>query len=375
MQQVNVTTCEPLSYDTAAGDMPEASRKPAREVCKPGAHFPESTAVPNVLLIGDSVASGYQSFVRDELTGVAQVQLSPWLFSENPVDGAGEPGYFAMCAQPSCPQAALAARATHCSAQRGLGRSGRCSEYMLRAPDGTPLRPDVVWFNFGFHSLNENAVRPEYGLRNYESVYEADLDRVTSVLANWSRDPRHGDSPPTLIFGLTTPMLFSVHADDVIRRHNVRLAPPETWPCRPPSCACLSAPHSRRVTAGPSPRHHEQVWGRHGGHARANSNAGSHRRWARHHTSRHVLAWPHTPHPPTHPPSRNAPWQCGEPLQRQGCFGDPECWAPHCAPDGYAWLARTVIAPAIRRALQIRTGARNARRTRDTRVVIQPGRS
>ena len=101
-----MTTCEPLSYDTAAGDMPEASRKPAREVCKPGAHFPESTAVPNVLLIGDSVASGYQSFVRDELQDVAQVQLSPWLFSDNPVDGAGEPGYFAMCAAPS-PQAAL----------------------------------------------------------------------------------------------------------------------------------------------------------------------------------------------------------------------------------------------------------------------------
>lgn len=73
---MNVTTCEPLSYDIAAGDMPEASRQPAREVCKPGAHFPESTAVPNVLLIGDSVASGYESFVRDELMGVAQVQLT-----------------------------------------------------------------------------------------------------------------------------------------------------------------------------------------------------------------------------------------------------------------------------------------------------------
>ena len=105
---------------------------------------------------------------------------------------------------------------------------------MLRAPDGTPLKPDVVWFNFGFHSLNENAVRPEYGLRNYESVYEADLDRVTSMLTNWSLDPRHGESPPTLIFGLTTPMLFSVHADDVIRRHNVSLASAaHKWPCLP----------------------------------------------------------------------------------------------------------------------------------------------
>ena len=74
---------------------------------------------------------------------------------------------------------------------------GRCSEYMLRGPDGTPLRPDVVWFNFGFHSLNENAARPEYGLRNYESAYEADLDRVAGVLTNWSRDLRHEHSPPT----------------------------------------------------------------------------------------------------------------------------------------------------------------------------------
>lgn len=71
----------------------------------------------------------------------------------------------------------------------------------------------------------------------------------------------------------------------------------------------------------------------------------------------------------THKPSCNAPWQCGEPLQRQGCFGDPECWGPHCALDGYAWLARTVIAPAIRRALQMRIGAPHARRTREKRVV------
>ena len=111
---------------------------------------------------------------------------------------------------------------------------GRCSEYMLRGPDGTPLRPDVVWFNFGFHSLNENAARPEYGLRNYESAYEADLDRVAGVLTNWSRDLRHEHSPPTLLFGLTTPMLFSAHADEVIRRHNVRLArAAQAWPGRP----------------------------------------------------------------------------------------------------------------------------------------------
>ena len=84
------------------------------------------------------------------------------------------------------------------------------------------------------HSLNENAARPEYGLRNYESAYEADLDRVAGVLTNWSRDLRHEHSPPTLLFGLTTPMLFSAHADEVIRRHNVRLArAAQAWPGRP----------------------------------------------------------------------------------------------------------------------------------------------
>lgn len=128
---MNVTTCEPLSYDTAAGDMPEASRQPAREVCKPGAHFPESTAVPNVLLIGDSVASGYESFVRDELMGVAQVQLSPWLFSNNPVDGAGEPGYFAMCASPAHKRRlAVALRAA--ARPTSLLSTGRAPRQVLR---------------------------------------------------------------------------------------------------------------------------------------------------------------------------------------------------------------------------------------------------
>ena len=99
-QNLNVTTCEPILSNYIAGITPESSRKSAREVCKPGAHFPESTTLPNVLIVGDSIASGYEVFVRDELKGLAQVQLSPWLFSDNPVDGAGEPGYFAMCAHP-----------------------------------------------------------------------------------------------------------------------------------------------------------------------------------------------------------------------------------------------------------------------------------
>ena len=178
---------------------------------------------------------------------------------------------------------------------------GRCSEYMLRGPDGTPLRPDVVWFNFGFHSLNENAARPEYGLRNYESAYEADLDRVAGVLTNWSRDLRHEHSPPTLLFGLTTPMLFSAHADEVIRRHNVRLArAAQAWPGRPlhlPS-ACLT-----RVRDAASSQDQARAIMRKYGVATVDMHAPVIEQVATHaarHTSRARLAPHATPTRPTH---------------------------------------------------------------------------
>ena len=77
----------------------------------------------------------------------------------------------------------------------------------------------MVWFNFGFHSLNVNQARAEYGLRNYASAYATDLEHVVQLLTAWARRVR---SPPTrLIFGLTTPMLFSVDADNLVKLHNV----------------------------------------------------------------------------------------------------------------------------------------------------------
>ena len=93
-----MTTCESMSDGVTVSFIPEELRQPAREVCKPGAQFPEALNMPNVLVIGDSIASGYVPFVRRELEGMAQTQLSPWLYQDNPFDGAGEPGYFAMCA-------------------------------------------------------------------------------------------------------------------------------------------------------------------------------------------------------------------------------------------------------------------------------------
>jgi hypothetical protein len=42
--------------------------------------------------------------------------------------------------------------------------------------------------------------------------------------------------------------------------------------------------------------------------------------------------------------------QCGPAPQAQ-CFGEKGCWCPHCTDAGYAWLAGTVVAPALRAML------------------------
>ena len=34
----------------------------------------------------------------------------------------------------------------------------QCLDYLLRAPDGTPLKPDVLYFNFGLHNTGNTTV-------------------------------------------------------------------------------------------------------------------------------------------------------------------------------------------------------------------------
>ena len=255
----NVTTCEPL--DTPARSTSESSRQPAREVCKPGVRYPESDLEPNVLIIGDSVSAGYMPFIQKAVFGAAFVQHAPWVMDAFPVDGAGEPAYFNMC-----------------------------FDYMLRAPDGTPLRPDVAWFNFGLHSLNLNPRKPEYGLRNYASTFHDDLRAVTEKLVEWSK----ASMPRTkLIFGLTTPMLYSENTDGLIRQHNE-------------VARTIMSKHGVATVDMHAPV--VQTCGQASGN------------------------------------------------RKQGCFGDSRCWDPHCSQEGYMWLANTVIAPAIRAALHDRNG-------------------
>ena len=85
------------------------------EVCKTGPPLPASTTLKNVLVVGDSVSIGYTPFVAKMMAATAFVQHSPW-----GGDGGAEETLY----------------------------GANCIDNLVRAPDGTPLSPDVLMFNW-----------------------------------------------------------------------------------------------------------------------------------------------------------------------------------------------------------------------------------
>ena len=54
-----------------------------------------------------------------------------------------------------------------------------CLEYLLSAPDGTPQRPDVLWWNFGLHNLNNKTVPGQSGpIAEYAPYVEKERERA-----------------------------------------------------------------------------------------------------------------------------------------------------------------------------------------------------
>ena len=104
---------------TVVFDDPDPDAGLAAQVCKTGANQPFSKVLKNVVIMGDSVSIGYAPKVQIALADVALVQHSPW-----GGDGGAEETEYGW----------------------------RCLEYLLRAPDGTPQVPDVLWFNWGLHN-------------------------------------------------------------------------------------------------------------------------------------------------------------------------------------------------------------------------------
>ena len=81
---------------------------PGRSVCKPGAHLPPSTTLPNVLIIGDSVSIGYTPPVAAHMAKVALVQHSPW----DVRDGGAE--------ETACKFTLQRSQTLHCDSDKGI---------------------------------------------------------------------------------------------------------------------------------------------------------------------------------------------------------------------------------------------------------------
>lgn len=172
-----VTECVP--NDSTQVPQPTAGK----QVCKQGAPIPFSSSLPNVLVLGDSVSIGYTPYVANVLADVALVQHSPW----GGDGGAEETAY-----------------------------GDQCLDYLLRAPDGTELRPDVLFFNFGLHNTGNGTIPGQAG-PYWE--YAPHLENIVKKLRAWA-GPAGNATSVKLMFALTSPMLNNDDTDQVILKNN-----------------------------------------------------------------------------------------------------------------------------------------------------------
>jgi len=147
------------------------------EVCKTGPPLPYSTTQPNILIIGDSVSIGYTPHVASIMADKAFVQHSPW-----GGDGGAEETLY----------------------------GARCIENLIRAPDGTPLAPEVLMFNWGLHnSLAGNCTPPCVpGQSGPPAEYAPYLKKIVASLQS-----APALAKTKLLFGITTPMLCVAKTD------------------------------------------------------------------------------------------------------------------------------------------------------------------
>jgi hypothetical protein len=152
-----------------------------KQVCKQGAPLPFDAKRKNVLVVGDSVSIGYTPFVAELMSAKALVQHSPW-----GGDGGAEEAAYGL----------------------------QCLDYLLRAPDGTPLQPDVLMFNWGLHSRFPSGSVPIVpGQHGDPNDYAVNLEAIVVKLLQWKTEKSDGTK---LLFAITSPMLNSKIIDDVV---------------------------------------------------------------------------------------------------------------------------------------------------------------
>jgi hypothetical protein len=305
-----VSTCHPRGGgggDTVIG----------RQVCKQGAPLPLSSTLPNILIVGDSVSIGYTPLIASYMASEAFVQHSPW-----GGDGGAEEAAYGV----------------------------QCLDYLLRAPDGTPLSPDVLMFNWGLHSRFPSGSTPIVpGQHGDPRVYAANLEKVTLKLKAWcglrscsvmlclaglclclpcrrvpvrawplmcARVPllrvlhRAGAKKVKLLFAITSPMLNSKTIDDVVVPAYLPLstAPPHNaeHACLP---ACVRACRGCKVSV-------LMGAGSLGGVPQVGLNTQAAAIMDRH----------QIPTVDLHSPIIA---QCGA-VPQASCWGQTGCWSPHC---------------------------------------------
>ena len=162
-------------------DAPDGTpTRKAEEICKNGPPVLMDESRKNVIVIGDSVSIGLTPFVAESLEDIAQVVHSPWDLHDG---GASDAGY-----------------------------GYRCLTRFLTAADGTPLRPDLLYFNWGIHSAVPGSDEAER--------YAKYLSWIVQELTEWARSSSDDEDPVKLLFAITSPWLNDKDKDDVIVEHN-----------------------------------------------------------------------------------------------------------------------------------------------------------
>ena len=176
-----VVSCVPAEGIAAA------SPRPGVPVCKPGPLNRMSATTKNCLVIGDSVSLGYTPFLAAALAEDCVVQHGP----DGGDGGAEETAY-------------------------GL----ECLDYFLSNPDGTPVHPDLILFNFGLHDGPCNGANTTIpGGAGTSAVYSGQLKQIATKLKAYT-----AATQAKLLFALTTPMLNSGPVDALVQSLNSQAA-------------------------------------------------------------------------------------------------------------------------------------------------------
>lgn len=143
-----------------------------KSVCKPGAVQPFSKTKKNVLVIGDSLSLGYVHLLAAAVSDIALVQHSPQ-------GNADEAAY-----------------------------GNQCLDVFLRAANGTPLRPDLLYFNWGMHSRfgpNDTVIPGQH--EPFGATYAKYLEMIAAKLVAWAQPTQAGAPAVKLLFAISTPYM------------------------------------------------------------------------------------------------------------------------------------------------------------------------